>query len=72
MRQKNDVQFGNALNRLRTEEQTGEDIELINYYSRNVVNLGVPAPPEALHIYALNKDVDAQSIWWTNNNHTEH
>ena len=53
MRQKNDVQFANALNRLRTEEQTEEDIELIN--SRNVDNLGVPAPPEALHIYALNQ-----------------
>ena len=59
MRQKNDVLFANALNRLRTEEQTEEDIELIN--TRNVDNLGVPAPPEALHIYALNKDVDAHN-----------
>ena len=59
MRQKNDVQFANALNRFRTEEQTEEDIELIK--TRQVDNLGVPAPPEALHIYALNDDVDAHN-----------
>ena len=59
MRQKNDVQFANALNRFRTEEQTEEDIELIK--TREVDNLGVPGPPEALHIYALNSDVDAHN-----------
>ena len=59
MRQKNDIQFANALNRFRTEDQTEEDIELTK--TRNVDNLGVPAPPEALHIYALNKDVDAHN-----------
>ena len=59
MRQKNDIQFADALNRFRTEDQTEEDIELIK--TRNVDNLGVPAPPEALHIYALNKDVDAHN-----------
>ena len=59
MRQKNDIQFADALNRFRTEDQTEEDIELIK--TRNVDNLGVPAPQEALHIYALNKDVDAHN-----------
>ena len=57
MRQKNDIQFADALNRLRTEDQTEKDIELIK--TRNVDNLGVPAHPEALHMYALNKDVHA-------------
>lgn len=59
MRQKNDMLFANTLNRFRTQEQTKEDIALIQ--TRNVENLQEQPPLKTLHIFPLNKHVDSHN-----------
>ena len=60
MKQKKDTQFANAFYRFRTGKQTEENIALIALIKTgHVDNFGDPAPAEALHIFAFNKDVNA-------------
>ncbi|MEW8547603.1 MAG: AAA family ATPase [Candidatus Thiodiazotropha sp.] len=56
MRQKEDSQFANTLNRFRLNQQTEEDMLLIQ--SRQVETNDVTYPVGALHIFAFNKEVD--------------
>ena len=60
MRQKDDVVFANMLNRLRVKRKKEpleeSDIKLLE--SRTVQPDILTAPPDALHLFYLNKDVD--------------
>lgn len=56
MRQKDDVEFANALNRIRLSKHTDDDIQLIK--TRETCVSSPTYPKQALHIFAFNKDVD--------------
>ncbi|XP_044169485.1 uncharacterized protein LOC114973474 [Acropora millepora] len=56
MRQKDDKQFAELLNRIRTGTQTEADIQCIQ--SRSITHSASNYPHDALHIWAENKPVD--------------
>ena len=56
MRQKDDKQFTELLNRIRTGTQTEADIQYIK--SRSITHSASNYPHDALHIWAENKPVD--------------
>ena len=60
MRQKNDKQFAEALNRIRTSNHTEEDVQLIK--SREIDISSSSYPLFALHIFAFNRDVNSHNL----------
>lgn len=56
MRQKDDVEFAKALNRIRMSKHSDDDIQLIK--TRETCVSSLTYPKQALHIFAFNKDVD--------------
>jgi hypothetical protein len=60
MRQKNDKQFAEALNRIRTSNHTEEDVQLIK--SRDIDMSSSSYPLFALHIFAFNRDVNSHNL----------
>ncbi|CAG2189230.1 unnamed protein product [Mytilus edulis] len=60
MRQKDEKQFAETLNRIRTSNHTDDDVQLIK--SREIQNTSTIYPTTALHIFAFNKDVDSHNI----------
>jgi len=57
MRQQDDQEFAELLCRLRTNECTESDIEMLKSRESDVTHESHPS--DALHVFALNKDVDA-------------
>ena len=51
MRQKDDKQFAETLNRIRTSNHTDDDVQLIK--SREIQNTSTLYPSTALHIFAF-------------------
>jgi hypothetical protein len=60
MRQKNDKQFAEALNRIRTSNHTEEDVQLIK--SREIDMSSSSYPLFALHIFAFNRDINSHNL----------
>lgn len=58
-RQKNDNRFASLLNRVRTGDQTDEDIALLN--SRQTSPTIKNYPQHATHIFAYNRDVNTHN-----------
>lgn len=58
-RQKNDNRFASLLNRVRTGDQTDEDIALLN--SRQTSTTIKNYPQHATHIFAYNRDVNTHN-----------
>ena len=56
MRQRNDIQFAQLLNRVRTVSQTKEDIKVL--CQRMISPDNPDFPQDALHVYATNNNVD--------------
>ena len=65
MRQRGDSAFSELLCRVRTNDCTREDIDLLN---SRVITADMPNyPTHALHVYCRNKDVDLRNSFMLNN-----
>lgn len=56
MRQKDDIEFANLLNRIRTETHTKDDIEVLK--TRQVTTDDPEYPTSSLHVFTTNSKVD--------------
>jgi hypothetical protein len=65
MRQRGDRAFSELLCRVRTNSCTSDDIRTLK--SREIVADAANYPTQALHVYRLNADVDAQNTLMLNN-----
>ena len=64
MRQRGDYRFTELLCRVRTNECTPEDIDILK--SRVILHDSPNYPMSALHVYRLNNDVDSRNIFMLN------